>query len=78
MRPCKFPDDLATRATGRRQCFCICNYGQICKVVFTFGERLPNRNAFGADCQTITRALDVAARVDPAFRCPYCRPHEKV
>src|ERR1041384_6363002 len=62
----KLPDDLTTRTARRRQCFGVRDHGELRKLSFTFRQRLPDRDAFRANCQTITRTLDVTARVNLA------------
>ena len=74
----EFPDDLAAGATGRRQRFRVGNYSKFSKLPFTFRKRLPNRNAFRANSQSITRALDVAASVDLATRSSHRRAHLEI
>src|SRR5689334_6802476 len=67
----KLPDDLATRAARRRQCFGIGDYGELREIAFAFRQRLPDRDSFRANRQTITGTLDVTARVNLAARSSY-------
>ena len=69
----KLPDDLTTRAARRCQRLGIRDDRKIGELSFTFRQRLPDRDALGANCQTITRTLDVAARVNLAL----CRLHRR-
>ena len=45
----EFPDDLTASATWRRQRFGVGDDSKFGKLPFTFRQRLPDRNAFGAD-----------------------------
>lgn len=74
----KLPDDLPTGSTGRRQSLGVGNDRQIRELSFTFRQRFPDRNALGANCQTITRTLDVTARVDLASGRLHGRTHLKI
>lgn len=74
----KLPDDLAAGAAGRRQRFRVGNDGKLSKLPFTFRQGFPNRDAFRADSQSITRALDVAAGVNFAARCAYRSADKKI
>jgi len=74
----KLPDDLAAGTAGRRQRFRVGDNSKFSKLPFTFRQRLPNRNAFRANRQSITRALDVAASVDLATRSSHRRAYLKI
>ena len=74
----KLPDDLTASAAGRRQSIRIGNNGQRGELSLTFRQRFPDRYSFGANCQTITRALDVASGVDLAAFSSHCRTDKKI
>jgi hypothetical protein len=74
----KLPNNLTTRSAGRRQSLGIGNDRQIRELSFTFRQRFPDRNALGANSQTITRTLDVTARVNLAIRRLNGRTHLKI
>ena len=52
--PRKLPNDLTTRPTRRRQRLRIGHNRELGKIPLTFRQRLPDRNAFGANSQAIT------------------------
>src|SRR5215213_47448 len=74
----KLPDDLAARSARRRQGLSVRNHRKIRELAFAFRQRLPDRDALGTNRQTITRTLDVAARVNLAVRGPHRRTDKKI
>src|SRR5215831_2750726 len=54
-------NDLPAGAARRRQLLGIGDDHQIGKIVLTFGQRLPDRHALGADGQAVAGAFDIAA-----------------
>src|SRR5690349_6049241 len=74
----KLPNDLAASATRRRQRFRVSNNCQISKLSLALRQSFPDCDAFGTDCQTITRTLDVASGVNLATRSSHCRTNTKI
>src|SRR5688572_20158483 len=74
----KLPNDLATRATRRRQRLGIGDHSQRRKLSLTFRQRLPNRHPFRAHGQTITGTLNVAAGIDFSTVSPDRRTDAKI
>ena len=70
----KFPNDLPASATRRRQRLRVSHDSQFRKLSFTFRQRFPDRDAFGANRQTIARALDIASGVNLPVSRLHCRP----
>jgi hypothetical protein len=60
----KFPNNLAARATGRRQDVRIGDHGNCVEAVLAFGNSLENSHTLGADGQTVGGILNIAAGED--------------
>src|SRR6476620_2118786 len=73
-----FPDNLPASAARRSQLFGVDDNHEIGEIAFTFRQRLPNRHAFGADGQAVTRAFDVAAGVNLSGRRAQRCAHQKI
>ena len=74
----KLPDDLTTSAARRRQCLRVSHDSQLRKLSLAFRQRFPDRDAFRAHSQSVTRALDIAASVDFAALSPDRRTNEEI
>src|SRR5690348_5626987 len=60
----KFPDDLAARATGRRERVGIGDDGDGFEIVLALGDGFENGDAFGAEREAVAGVFDVAAAID--------------
>src|ERR1044071_2586451 len=74
----KLPDDLATGSTRRRQRLSVSDNRELRERAFTFRQRFPDGDALGANRQTITRTLDIAAGINPAAGSPDGRTDLKI
>lgn len=73
----ELPKNLPARATRRSQEIGIGNYRNALQFPGSFGDRLHNGDAFGADGQAIGCVFDVAAREDAAVFVFNGRPYLK-
>jgi len=62
----EFPDELAARAAGRGQRFGVGHYGNGVETALAFADGFEDRDAFGADGQSIRGVFDVAPAKDSA------------
>ncbi len=75
MSPQKLPENLAAGAARRGQFVSVGGHRDTPELARAFGDGLEDGDAFGANGQTVSSVLDVAAGEDPAVLGFNCGAH---